>query len=332
MNKQISRLSFSGARDSVSSMTSSVVIVIGASRGIGRQIAITLAKEGFTVVVAAKSSSPSPSNDSVPDPNSRDSTIDTVASEIEKAGGKAYAHQVDVRTPSSIAELISWTISTLGGIDSIIYNPGAIFWASVLDTPVRRYELMHEVNTLGLYITVQTVLPHFYSRGHGNLIIVSPPIYSRFPRGKTAYAMTKFAMTTLMIGLYHDFKRRKVQGFNGCVCSIWPATGILSAATEFVRPGEHENLRKPEIFADAILAILKEEDVWRVCGKAWLDEDYLRTLKGVSDFDQYAVIPGTKVRRIMPKRLPSLEVEEEDDEGNRLDSTQLRIRKEKAKL
>jgi len=134
-----------------------------------------------------------------------------------------------------------------------------------------------------------------------------------------------------MMGLHHDFKRRQQShGFNGCVCSIWPAAGIISAATEFVRPGQYTNLRKPEIFADAILEILKEEDPWRVSGKAWLDEDYLRELRGVTDFDGYAVVPGDKVRRIMPNKLPVLEVEEEDDEGDKLDSTQMR--KEKAKL
>jgi len=311
-------------------MPSPIVIVIGASRGIGRQIAVTLAKNGFTVVVAAKSSSSS-TKSFPPDPNSQDSTIDTVAREIKESGGTAYAKQVDVRNPKSVDDLIQWTISTLGHIDAVIYNPGAIFWASVIDTPLKRYQLMHEVNTVGLYATVQSVVPHFYSRDKGTFVIVSPPIYSRFPRGKTAYAMTKFAMTTLMMGLYHDFKRRnRSHGFNGCVCAIWPATGIISAATEFVRPGDHANLRKPDIYADAILAILQEPDPWRVCGKAWLDEDYLRELKGVVDFDGYAVIPGSKVRRIMPKKLPVLEVEEEDDEGDRLDSTQLR--KEKAKL
>jgi len=188
---------------------------------------------------------------------------------------------------------------------------------------------MHEVNTQGLYITVQCLLPHFYSRGKGQLVIVSPPIYSRFPRGKAAYAMTKFAMTTLMIGLFHDFKRRPE--FEGGVCSIWPATGIVSAATEFIKPGSSVDLRKPEILADAILAILQSPDVSKWNGKAWLDEDYLRELKGVYEFGGYAVIPGKEVRRIMPRRLPVLEVEEEDDEGERMNSIQLR-REKKAKL
>ena len=142
--------------------------------------------------------------------------------------------------------------------------------------------------------------------------------------------MTKFAMTTLMIGLYHDFKRHNAAtGFKGIVCSIWPAAAIVSAATEFTRPGSKVELRKPEIFADAILAILQDEGE-KVNGKAWLDEDYLRELKGVTDFDGYAFLPGVKVRRIMPLKLPVLEVEEQDDEGDRMDS--VKSIKDKAKL
>ena len=311
--------------------TELVVVVMGASRGIGRRIALTLAENRYTVVVAAKSSSGSGPTRFPPDPNSSESTIDTVVREITESGGQAYARQVDVRSPDSVTALFQWTLSKLGHVDAVVYNPGAIFWASVVETPVKRYQLMHEVNSLGLYCTVQAILPHFYSRGTGRLVIVSPPIYSRFPRGKAAYAMTKFAMTTLMIGLYHDFKRQEAAtGFKGVACSIWPATGIVSAATEFARPGSKVDLRKPEIFADAILAILQERKTGRVNGKAWLDEDYLRELKGTRDFDGYAVTPGTKVRRIMPRNLPSLEVEEEDDEGDRTNN--LLLRKERAKL
>jgi NAD(P)-dependent dehydrogenase (short-subunit alcohol dehydrogenase family) len=308
-----------------------VAIVIGASRGIGRQIALTLAQNNYIVVVAAKSSSTTLSKIFPPDPNSTDSTIDTVVREIQEAGGKAHARKVDVRSPESIDQLIKWTITTLDHIDAVIYNPGAIFWASVLETPIKRYQLMHEVNTLGLYATVQSLLPHFYNRKRGRLVVVSPPIYSRFPRGKTAYAMTKFAMTTLMIGLHHDFKRQKLaSGFDGAVCSIWPAAAIVSAATEHTKPGSSVELRKPEIFADAILAILEEGDVGKINGKAWLDEDWLRELCGVTDFRGYSVTEGMEVRRIMPRKLPGLEVEEENDEGERMNSVQLR--KEKAKL
>src|SRR5271156_689468 len=103
-------------------MSSLVVIVIGASRGIGRQIALTLAQNGYTVVVSAKSSSTEPPNSFPPDPNSSESTIDTVTQEIKQAGGKAVARQVNVRDPKSVDELIQWTIKTLGHVDAIVYN------------------------------------------------------------------------------------------------------------------------------------------------------------------------------------------------------------------
>src|SRR5271154_1058671 len=110
-----------------------VVVVIGASRGIGRRIALTLAGNGYIVVVSAKSSSPSGPSKFPPDPNSSDSTIDTVVREITESGGKAYARQVDVRSPESVDALIQWTISKLNHIDAVIYNPGAIFWASIIE-------------------------------------------------------------------------------------------------------------------------------------------------------------------------------------------------------
>lgn len=316
-------------------MSAPVAVVIGASRGIGRQIAITLAQNGYIVIVTAKSSSPTTSISSAtataafpPDPNSPNSTIDTVVREIVSLGGTAHAYRVNVRSPASITTLIQSVLETHSHIDALIYNPGSIFWASVIETPLKRYQLMHKVNTQGLFVTVQALLPHFYAHGSGKLVIVSPPIYSRFPRGKAAYAMTKFAMTTLMLGLYHNFTRRPE--FAGGVCSIWPATGIVSAATEFTKPGSSIDLRKPEIFADAILAILQCEEVGKWNGKAWLDEDYLRELKGVKEFGGYAVTPGREGRRIMPRKLPVLEVEEEEDEGERMNSLQLT--KERSKL
>jgi NAD(P)-dependent dehydrogenase (short-subunit alcohol dehydrogenase family) len=306
-----------------------ITIVLGASRGIGRQIAITLSQTpNSVIIVAAKSTSPSSAPADVPpDPNSAASTIDTVVQEIVTAGGHAFARAVDVRSSTSVSQLVSWTLQEFGRIDSVVYNPGAIFWASVVETPIERYELMHKVNSLGLYALIQSVLPHYYSRGRGDIVIVSPPIYARFTRGKTAYAMTKFAMTTLMIGLNYDFARLRKEGFMGKVCCIWPATGVLSAATEYVSPGKHSALRKATIFADAVKAIL--ESHWtEVSGVANLDEEFLRKLKGLKDFSSYAVVQGTQPRRIMPAKFPDLRVEEEDDEGDRVNS--LEIRKKKA--
>jgi NAD(P)-dependent dehydrogenase (short-subunit alcohol dehydrogenase family) len=200
-----------------------VALVVGASRGIGRQIAIDLALNGYTVVVAAKSSAPiDPSAPFPPDPNSPASTITTVEREILNAGGTATAIPVDTTDFTSIQNLITQTIEKHHHLDTLIYNPGAIWWASVQDTPLKRYQLMHRVNTEGLYATIQLALPHLKRSAHGGrIIVVSPPIYSRFFRGKTAYAMTKVGMSVLTKGLAMDLEREGRRDM--AICSIWPA-------------------------------------------------------------------------------------------------------------
>lgn len=327
--------------------TKPVALVIGASRGIGRQIAIDLAQAGYAVVVAAKSqsSSPSPSlSPFPPEPNSRSSTINTVEHEIRSAGGEAVAIAVDVTDSSSVNHLLDQTISRFNALDVLIYNPGAIWWASVDDTPLKRYQLMHRVNSEGLYAAVQAALPHLtLSKKGGRIIVVSPPIYSRFFRGKTAYAMTKVAMSVLTKGLAMDFERQGMRDM--AITSIWPAvvsfaflTGILwsvmlmnrksieSAATEQFTlrdPAFARDLRKPTIFSDAILAMLNTP-ASVVNGQLELDEDFLRRYAGVDDFSKYSVVPGSSPRRIMPALLPDLTIPEQDDEGMRHDSAKER--------
>ncbi|KAK0646144.1 short chain dehydrogenase family protein [Cercophora newfieldiana] len=306
-----------------------VAVVIGASRGIGRQVAIDLAAAGYAVVVAAKSSGGGDSSSPFPpDPNSPSSTITTVEREIRSAGGEATAIPVDTTDPPSIQRLISTTIEKYHHLDTLIYNPGAIWWAAVSDTPLKRYQLMHRVNTEGLYSTIQAALPHLtQSKLGGRIIVVSPPIYSRFFRGKTAYAMTKVAMSVLTKGLAMDFERQGRKDM--AITSIWPAVSIESAATQqFTRkdPSFARDLRTPRIFSDAILAMLKAP-AEVVNGQLLLDEDFLREYSGVTDFSKYAVVPGSEPRRIMPVELPDLRVKEQDDEGMRHDSAKERSAK-----
>ncbi|KAI1450970.1 short chain dehydrogenase family protein [Annulohypoxylon stygium] len=300
-----------------------VALVVGASRGIGRQITIDLAKNGYAVVVAAKSTSdaktvvPFP-----PDPNSPQSTISTVEREIIEAGGKATAIPVDVRDFASVQSLVDRTIKTYKRLDVLIYNSGAIWWASVDDTPMKRFQLMQRVNPEGLYGAVQVSLPHL-KKTQGRIVVISPPIYSRFFRGKTAYAMGKVGMSVLTKGLAMDFERQGLTDM--AITSLWPAVAIESAATlktTQANPSAARDLRKSTIFSDAILAILRAPAP-SVSGQLLLDEDYLRSV-GVTDFSQYAVVPGSAPRRIMPATLPDLRVAEQDDEGQRMDSAKER--------
>ncbi|CAG8028301.1 unnamed protein product [Penicillium salamii] len=304
-----------------------VALVMGASRGIGRQIAIDLARNNYNVMLAAKTTSDENVTPFPPDPNSSLSTINTVAREIREAGGQAGTVAVDVRDATQIQHAVEETIRVFGKLDVLIYNSGAIWWSSVEDTPLKRFKLMQQVNLEGLYATVQAALPIFSKNGwKGRIVVVSPPIYSRFFRGKTAYAMGKVGMSVLVKGLAMDFVR---QGRNEmAVTSIWPASSIESAATEHNKASDKsykKDLRKPTIFSDAILAMLRAPH-HVVNGLLDTDEDFLREKCGVSDFSKYSVIPGSTPRRIMPSQFPILEVAEQDDEGQRMDSTKLRAK------
>ncbi|KAI2639691.1 short chain dehydrogenase family protein [Hypomontagnella submonticulosa] len=304
-----------------------VALVVGASRGIGRQIAIDLAKNGYSVVVAAKSTSDAQSvKPFPPDPNSPQSTISTVEREIVEAGGRATAIPVDVRDFASVQKLVDRTIQTYGRLDVLVYNSGAIWWASVEDTPMKRFQLMQRVNPEGLYGAVQAALPHLKRHRSGRIVVVSPPIYSRFFRGKTAYAMGKIGMSVLTKGLAMDLERQGLTDM--AVTSLWPAVAIESAATRKMtdaNPAEARDLRKATIFSDAVLAVLRAPAA-AVNGRLELDEDFLRSAAGgsVTDFSGYAVVPGTSPRRIMPATLPDLTVAEQDDEGKRMNSAAAR--------
>ncbi|OQE20942.1 hypothetical protein PENFLA_c015G06122 [Penicillium flavigenum] len=305
-----------------------VALIIGASRGIGRQIAIDLAKNGYAVMLSAKTTSDASTvTPFPPDPNSPQSTINTVEREIREAGGHAATVAVDVRDAAQIQHAVEETVRIFGKLDVLVYNSGAIWWSSVENTPLKRFKLMQQVNPEGLYATVQAALP-FFERGgwKGRIIVVSPPIYSRFFRGKTAYAMGKVGMSVLVKGLAMDFVR---QGRNEmAVTSIWPASSIESAATEHNKGSEtsyKKDLRKPTIFSDAVLAMLRAPHQI-VNGLLDTDEDFLREKCGVSDFSKYSVIPGSTPRRIMPAKFPVLEVAEQDDEGQRMDSAKVRAK------
>ncbi|EME87695.1 uncharacterized protein MYCFIDRAFT_27259 [Pseudocercospora fijiensis CIRAD86] len=320
----------------MSSKAKPVALVIGASRGIGRQVAIDLARNGYRVIVSAKTTSnPQNCHPFPPDPNSFSSTINTVAREItEIYGGEAEAVSCDVRFYEQIQEAVRKGVDRFGGrVDVVVYNSGAIWWSSVEGTDFKRFRLMQQINLEGLYAVVQAALPYLYKstdggRERGRIIVVSPPIYSRFVKGKAAYAIGKFGMSALTLGLAVDWEREGRTGL--AITSLWPAVAIDSAATQNSRswpPQEgRKQLRKPEIFSDAILAIINAP-AQDVNGKTLLDEDFLREHEGVTDFSKYALVPGSTPRRIMPMKMPDLSVAEQDDEGVRVDSAAQRRNK-----
>jgi len=276
------------------------------------------------VIIAAKSISDAANvHPFPPNPNSAQSTISTVEREIREAGGQATAVAVDTRDFSSIQRMVDRTILKYGRLDVLVYNSGAIWWASVENTSMKRFQLMQRVNVEGLYGTIQATLPHFKANGwKGRIIVVSPPIYSRFFRGKTAYAMGKIGMSVLTKGLAMDWEREGKSDM--AITSIWPASAIESAATQNLAQEDASDLRKPTIYSDAILAMLRAP-VSEVNGRLELDEDFLRK-KGIVDFSTYNVVTGAKPRRIMPKEFPDLTVQEQADEGRRVDSAKVKAR------
>jgi NAD(P)-dependent dehydrogenase (short-subunit alcohol dehydrogenase family) len=216
--------------------------------------------------------------------------------------------------------MVDESVKLYGKLDVIVYNSGAIWWSSIENTPMKRFQLMQRVNPEGLYGTVQAALPHFKNNDwKGRIIVVSPPIYSRFFRGKTAYAMGKVGMSVLTKGLAMDWEREGKKDM--AITSIWPAAAIESAATQNPQTDRAE-LRKATIYSDAILAMLRAP-ASTVNGCLELDEDFLRKT-GVTDFSKYSLIEGASPRRIMPAEFPDLTVAEQSDEGRRMDSVKLR--------
>ncbi|KAJ3036460.1 hypothetical protein HDV00_002702 [Rhizophlyctis rosea] len=267
-----------------------VAIVIGATRGIGSEIALTLSKN-FHVIIAGRFT---PSNPTSQYPGD----INSVAASITALGRKATPVQCDVRKTDDIKQLVE-RAEALGKVEVVVYNAGAIWWGDVKETGLKRFELLQDVNIRGLYATIHYQLPTFLARNSGRFIVVAPPIYSRFFRGKTPYAVGKameLASTSISIS------------------TLWPATAIESAVTT------HQQipsplLRKPSIFADAVLSIATNPDSQKLNGKCLIDEDYLREVDGVVDFRKYRVDPEHEPPRMMPKKFPSLLVEEQDDRG-----------------
>ncbi|KAI9346012.1 hypothetical protein DFJ73DRAFT_953986 [Zopfochytrium polystomum] len=295
-----------------------VALVVGASRGIGAAVAHALGAASWHVVVAAKSATATPATSTSTAPQAAPPTaagsVDSVRDEILRAGHSASAVRLNVRNPDDVRAAVRAVLVDHGRIDAVVYNAGAIWWGSVASADLKRFDLLQEVNIRGLYAVVQEVLPIYQRQSSGRFLVVSPPIYSRFFRGKTSYAIGKVGMTVLTMGLAME-----LEGSGIAISSLWPAYGTQSAVTDKYKM-PLADLMKPTIFADAVVGILGEVDPARVNGKAFIDEDYLREYRGVTDFAKYRVVPDSSPRRMLPAEFPSLLVKEQDDRGVSLQS------------
>jgi citronellol/citronellal dehydrogenase len=253
-----------------------VAIVTGASRGIGRALALGLAADGWRVVVAAKSTS---STEKLP------GSIFSVVEEIKAAGGEAMPFQIDVRDDAKIAELATATMARFGRIDLLINNAGALFWEKLIDTPAKRFDLVMSVNARAAFLCSHAVLPHMMQQNWGHIINMSPPLDLGFVPGRIAYCISKFGMTLLTHGLAAEVKPHKI-----AVNSLWPRTIIESQASINWKMGDRRNWRTPEILVDCVKRIVQKEPP-SLTGQVLIDEEFLRA-EGVTNFGKYACVPA----------------------------------------
>ncbi|HEY0778014.1 MAG TPA: NAD(P)-dependent oxidoreductase [Gemmatirosa sp.] len=272
-----------GSQDGASvapTLAGKTVFITGGSRGIGLAIALRAARDGANVVVAAKTDAPHPK---LP------GTVHSAAAEIEAAGGRALGIVCDIRAEEQVQAAIARTVEAFGGIDVLVNNASAISLTPTPDTPVKRYDLMQEVNARGTFLCTQLALPHLRRAANPHVLTLSPPLDMR-PRwfaGHVAYTIAKYGMSMCTLGMAEEFRAEGI-----AVNSLWPLTAIDTAAVRNVLGGDRmaRMSRTPEIVADAAHAILTRPA--RECtGRFLIDEEVLREA-GVTDFASYAPHAG----------------------------------------
>jgi citronellol/citronellal dehydrogenase len=264
------------------SLAGKTLFITGASRGIGAAIALRAARDGANIAVIAKTDRPRPK---LP------GTIHTSAQAIEKAGGKALALAVDIRDAEAVAKAVEQTAGHFGGIDILVNNASAIWLAGTADTPIKRFDLMLNVNLRGAFVCAQACLPWLTKAENPHILSLAPPpnLAPRWFRDHAAYTVSKYAMSLLALGMAAEFKTDGI-----AVNTLWPRTVIATAALAMlggtVKP---EQCRKPEIVADAAHAILTRP-ASECTGLHFIDEEALAEV-GVTDFDGYAVKPSNEL-------------------------------------
>jgi citronellol/citronellal dehydrogenase len=256
------------------------VFITGASRGIGKAIGLRAARDGANVVIAAKTGAPHPR---------LAGTIYTAAEEIEQAGGKALACLVDVREVDQIKAAVDRAVATFGGIDILVNNASAISLTGTLDTPMKRYDLMHDINTRGTFACSQACIPHLLEAANPHILNLSPPLNfdEKWFSPHLAYTMAKFGMSLCVLGMAGEFRSQGI-----AVNALWPRTVIATAAVENLLGGEAtlKGSRTPDIVADAAHVILTRES--RECtGNYFIDEEVLASV-GITNLAKYQSEPG----------------------------------------
>lgn len=258
--------------------------ITGASRGIGKAIAIKLAQEGANIVVAAKSTSEHPM---------LEGTIYAAAEEIEKAGGRALPIKCDIRNETEIEQAVSQAVDRFGGIDILVNNASAISLTNTINTEPKRFDLMFDINVRGSFFCCKHCIPLLEKSTNGHILFMSPPLNFKggWLQQYLAYSLSKFNMSLMAIGLAEELRLKKI-----AVNALWPATTIATAAVKNIVGGEEmmKRSRKPSIVADAAFQIFLK-DSRSFTGNCVIDEDILKEA-GVTTFEQYAITPGSHLQ------------------------------------
>lgn len=253
------------------------LFITGASRGIGKAIALKAARDGANIVIAAKTAEPHPK---LP------GTIYTASQEVEAAGGKALPCVVDIRDEQQIGDAVQKAVDAFGGIDILVNNASAISLTGTLETHMKKVDLMLGINLRGTYLTSKLVIPHLLKSRNPHILNLSPPLNLNpvWFKNHTAYTMAKYGMSMCVLGMAEEFRGQIA------VNALWPRTAIQTAAMDMLGgEGVSKQCRKADIIADAAYAILSRPKDYT--GHFLVDEEFLRE-QGVKDFDQYAVQPG----------------------------------------
>ena len=260
------------------------MFISGGSRGIGLAIAKRAAADGANVALMAKTDRPHPK---------LEGTVHTAAAEIEEAGGNALAIVGDIRNEDAVAAAVAKVAERFGGIDLCVNNASAIALMPVADLPVKRYDLMQDINARGTFVVTQACLPYLRESDHAHVLSLSPPLSvdPRWLRGHAAYTLSKYGMTMLTLGVAADEAQHGVAA--NC---LWPRTIIATAAVQNLLGGEQAmaRARNPRIMGDAAHAILMRDPA-ECTGKALIDDEVLAEA-GTSDLSPYAYEEGTDLQ------------------------------------
>lgn len=260
------------------------VFITGASRGIGHAIALRLAREGANIAIAAKTTEPHPA---LP------GTIYTAAEDFRAAGGQALPLVVDVRSEEQVRAAVQRTVDTFGGIDILVNNASAISLTGTLDTPMKRYDLMHQVNVRGTFLCSQACLPHLLKAGNPHILNLSPPLNmdAKWFGPHVAYTMAKYGMSMCVLGMAAEFRKEGV-----AVNALWPRTTIATAAVNNLLGGDFlmRRSRSPAIMGDAAWFILRRDS--STCTGNFFIDDEVMASEGITDLSAYAVDPNEELQ------------------------------------